>query len=150
MSAGTLSVEDRLEILSLYARYGRCVDGGDGEGYARLFTERGSFARTNPSPAGSGGSGLPPQAFEGRQALIDLVGDLAKLFQGKMRHQLTDIAIEPGATPDEATGVCYGLITDWRDGPGRISMHCTYRTTLQRTSEGWRFDRMMLERLPAG
>jgi SnoaL-like domain len=149
MSAGKLSLEDRFEILLLYARYGRCVDGGDGEGYAALFTEDGSFARINASPAGSGGSGLPPQAFEGRQALIALVHDLAKLFQGKMRHQLTDIHIEPGATPDEASGVCYGLITDWRDGPGRISMHCTYRTTLHRTAEGWRFGKMTLERLPA-
>jgi len=149
MSQGKLSVEDRLEIQSLYSRYGRCVDGGLAEEYAALFTEDGSFARTNESPSAAGGSGLPPQSFEGREALIALVNHLAKVFQGKMRHQLTDIQVDPGAGPDDAVGVCYGLITDWREGAGRLSMHCTYRTTLRRTPDGWKFDKMKLERLPA-
>lgn len=144
-----LSLEDRAEIMSLYSRYGRLVDGGDGDGYAALFTEDGSFDRINPSPASSGGSGLPQQAFKGRAALRQLVFDLAKVFVGKMRHQLTDVHIEPGKGPDDAIGTCYGLITDWREGAGRISMHCTYRTTIVRTREGWRFKDMTIERLPS-
>ena len=144
-----LTLEDRAEIMTLYARYGRLVDGGDGDGYAALFTEDGSFARTNPSPATSGGSGLPPQDFKGRAALRQLVLDLAKEFVGKMRHQLTDVLIEPGEEPDQAIGTCYGLITDWREGVGRISMHCTYYTTIVRTPQGWRFKDMTIERLPS-
>jgi hypothetical protein len=149
MNTAKLSLEDRLDIQSLYSRYARCVDGGQAENYAALFKQDGSFTRVNSSPQGSGGSGLPPQAFEGRGALIALVNDLAKVFQGKMRHQLTDIQIEPGDGPDDALGICYGLITDWREGAGRISMHCTYRSTIRRTSEGWRFDKMTIERLPS-
>ena len=144
-----LSVEDRLDILDLFARYARCVDAGDADGYADLFTGDGSFTRTNASPAGSGGSGLPPGGFVGSAALRQLVRDLAVLFRGLMRHQLTDVAIDAGSGPDEATGTCYGLITDWREGQGRISMHCTYRTSLVRTAAGWRFRHMTIERLPA-
>jgi ketosteroid isomerase-like protein len=143
-----LSIEDQLEIQSLYSRYARCVDSGDADGYVALFTEDGSFTRTNASPASAGGSGLPPQAFVGRAALHKLVRDLAEVFQGKMRHQLTDIHIEGGADADSARGVCYGLISDWREGAGRLSMHCTYDTVIVRTPGGWRFHEMKIERLP--
>jgi hypothetical protein len=46
--------------------------------------------------------------------------------------------------------VCYGLITDWREGVGKLSMHGTYRMTIVRTGQGWRFKDMTIERLPAG
>jgi SnoaL-like domain len=143
-----LSIEDRMQIQDLYARYGRLVDSGDADGYVAIFTEDGAFRRTNPSPANAGGSGLPPAEFRGAAALHKLVLDLADLFKGKMRHQLTDLFIEQGPTPESASAVCYGLITDWREGAGRISMHATYRAQLVRTSGGWRFRDLSIERLP--
>lgn len=145
---GKLSLEDHHEIMQLYARYGRCVDGGDADGYVGLFTEDGSFARTNPIVEGTG-SGLPPAKFEGHAALQRLVEDLATQFRGKMRHQLTDILIEPGEEDGEAHGVCYGLITDWREGSGKLSMHGTYQMRIVRTPLGWRFTDVALSRLPA-
>lgn len=143
-----LSLEDHHEIGQLYARYGRCVDGGDADAYIRLFTEDGSFARTNAIVEGSG-SGLPPASFKGHAALHKLVVDLAAQFRGKMRHQLTDVFIEPGERDGEARGICYGLITDWRDGSGKLSMHGTYRMSIVRTAQGWRFKDITLDRLPA-
>ena len=143
-----LTLEDRLEIGNLFARYGRLVDGGDAEGYADLYTEDGSFDRINPLVDGTG-SGLPAQAFRGRAALAQLVRDIAVTFQGKMRHQLTDIYVEPTGEPGEARGTCYALITDWRDGPGKLSMHATYRMSIVRTDDGWRFKDVTIERLPA-
>lgn len=142
-----LTLQDHHEIGQLFACYGRLVDGGDADGYCALFTEDGSFARTNAILANTG-SGLPPAEFRGRAALHALVLDLASQFLGRMRHQLTDLEILPGDRPDEARAVCYGLITDWRQGPGILSMHGTYRVTLVRTDAGWRFRDVRLERLP--
>lgn len=34
----SLSVEDRVDLIDLVARYAECVDSGDAEGYAALFT----------------------------------------------------------------------------------------------------------------
>jgi ketosteroid isomerase-like protein len=143
-----LTLQDYHEIGQLFARYGRHVDSGDADGYITMFTEDGSFARTNAILAGTG-SGLPPAAFKGHAALHKLVLDLAGQFRGKMRHQLTDIHIEPGERPDEANAVCYGLISDWRNGPGEVSMHGTYHVSIRKTPQGWRFKDMRLDRLPA-
>jgi hypothetical protein len=145
---GDLSLEDHHEIAQLYARYGRFVDSGDADGYIGLFTQDGSFTRTNSIVDGTG-SGLPPARFEGHDALHKLVKDLAAQFNGKMRHQLTDVFIEAGDHDREARGVCYGLITDWRDGSGKLSMHGTYRMSIVRTPQGWRFKDVTLARLPA-
>lgn len=144
---GRLSLEDHREIMQLYARYGRCVDGGDADGYVGLFAEDGTFQRTNPIVEGAG-SGLLPAKFDGHAALRNPVEDLAAQFRGKMRHQLTDILIEPGEEDSEAHGVCYGPITDWRDGSGKLSMHGTYRMSIVHTPLGWRFKDVALSRLP--
>ena len=143
-----LTLQDHHEIGQLFARYGRLVDGGDADGYITLFTPDGSFARTNAILSGTGSS-LPPAIFTGHAALRKLVIDLVSQFHGKMRHQLTDIYIEPGERPGEALGTCYALITDWRDGPGKLSMHGTYHVTIFKTPDGWRFKDMRLDRLPA-
>jgi ketosteroid isomerase-like protein len=142
-----LTLQDHHDIGQLFARYGRLVDGGNADGYVALFTEDGSFARTNAILPGQG-SGLPPAAFEGRAALHKLVLDLAGQFRGKMRHQLTDVHIEAGDRPGEARGTCYALITDWREGAGKLSMHGTYHVSIVRTSDGWRFKDIRLDRLP--
>ncbi|MBS1895513.1 MAG: nuclear transport factor 2 family protein [Actinobacteria bacterium] len=38
-----MDAADRLAILDLVSRMYRCVDGGDGDGFADLFTERGTI-----------------------------------------------------------------------------------------------------------
>ncbi len=42
-SARTIAVEDRLDILDLYARQSHAIDGGDAKGWAQTFTEQGRF-----------------------------------------------------------------------------------------------------------
>ena len=42
-SARTMTIEDRLDIVDLYARQSHAIDGGDAVGWARTFTEDGRF-----------------------------------------------------------------------------------------------------------
>ena len=69
-------------------------------------------------------------------------------FKGLVHHQISDFYVEPGASADVALGHARALITDWRDGPGRISMFATYRIGFARTHEGWRIQRMDCSLLP--
>jgi uncharacterized protein (TIGR02246 family) len=47
-----LSTQDRLDIMDLVARYAECVDSGDAEGYAKLFTPDGVVEHSAGSVAG--------------------------------------------------------------------------------------------------
>jgi hypothetical protein len=60
-----MSLEDRLDVMDLVARYAECVDAGDVEGYAALFTPDAIVEY-------SGGS------VTGRDEIRDWVGRLAK------------------------------------------------------------------------
>jgi uncharacterized protein (TIGR02246 family) len=60
-----MSLEDRLDVMDLVARYAECVDAGDVEGYAALFTSDGVVEY-------SGGS------VQGREEIKAWVDRLAK------------------------------------------------------------------------
>jgi ketosteroid isomerase-like protein len=49
-----LSVEDRLDVMDLVARYAECVDSGDVAGYAALFTEDGVIEHSAGTVRGRG------------------------------------------------------------------------------------------------
>lgn len=70
------------------------------------------------------------------------------LIKGLVRHQLTDIVIEPGIDADHAKGRSFILVTDWRDGPGRIAALGDCETEFVRTPQGWRFASILLRTLP--
>ncbi len=144
-----LATDDELEIRSLFARYGHLADAGDPM-FGELFTEDGSWTRLNTGNAGQGGTGLPQETIRGRAAIVQrmMVETVQARFQGLVHHQITDLYLEPGATPDEATGHARALITDWRDGPGRISMFARYGIRFARTADGWRIRSMDCALLP--
>jgi hypothetical protein len=140
---------DDLALRNLLARYAMFADAGDGPGFAALFTDDGEWVRENESPSSLGGSGLPPITITGRNdiaAMISRVVDGA--FQLKFRHQMTDLLMEAGNHTDEAHGVSRALITDWREGPGKLAMCATYHWRFRRTSDGWLIAFVRLRLLP--
>jgi hypothetical protein len=143
-----LPVDDELEIRSLFARYGHLADAGDSN-FIQLFTEDATWTRANSPPASLGGSGLPPETIRGRDKLGELmVAVMQKKFRQRMHHQMTDFYVVPGADADDAMGHARALITDWRDGPGKIAMFGKYDVRFRRTSVGWRISEMTVRVLP--
>jgi hypothetical protein len=147
--ASGLPVADELAIRNLLARYGPLLDEGAPEDWAALFTEDGSWHRVNTPPASLGGSGLPAEIRSGRAVLTQMAKEVVQdLFRRRCRHQMTDVYVEAGLTPGSAVGFARALITDFRDGPGKIAMVGSYRFEFVRLAEGWRIKSIACELLP--
>jgi hypothetical protein len=141
---------DDLALRNLVARYALFADAGDGLGIAALFTDDGEWVRENESPSRFGGSGLPPTTVVGRNDIAALISRVVDAdFQRKFRHQMTDLLLEPAYNTDEARGFCRALITDWRDGPGKLAMCATYHWKFRRASDGWLIASVRLSLLPS-
>ncbi|MDO8277787.1 MAG: nuclear transport factor 2 family protein [Burkholderiaceae bacterium] len=148
MSFPRLPIDDELEIRSLIARYGPFADAGDPR-FMDLFTEDATWTRANSPPAALGGSGLPVETLKGRDKLGAMMTEvMRKKFRMRVHHQMTDFYVEPGADGDEAVGYARALITDWRDGPGKIAMFGDYTLRFRRTSTGWRICDAVVRVLP--
>jgi hypothetical protein len=150
MSDDQLPVVDELALRNLIARYAHFADAGDLDAFANLFVRDGTWTRENSPPTALGGSGLPSETVVGHDGLKAMIeNSIIKRFNRKFRHQMTDVLIERGGGPDEARGLCRALITDWRDGPGKIAMCGAYTSTFVRTADGWRFKSVSVNVLPA-
>ena len=140
---------DELQIRNLIARYALYTDAGEPDAFADLYVVDGSWTRENSPPAALGGSGLPRQTCRGREALAELIVTSAiNRFQRKVRHQMTDVLVEPGESVNEAKVVFRAIVTTWMDGPGKIAMSIHYRGSCVRTDEGWRFRDISARVLP--
>ena len=145
-----MHLADDLACRNLIARYAHLADAGELDAFADLFTPDGSWTRENSPPAAHGGSGLPSETMVGHEKLkLMIENSIIKRFNRKFRHQMTDVLIEPGDSPDDAKGVCRALITDWREGPGKIAMCGSYSWRFTRTTDGWRFKSASVNVLPA-
>jgi hypothetical protein len=150
MTFKRLPVDDELAIRNLFARYGHLADVGNPD-FVNLFTEDGTWTRANSPPMSQGGSGLPPETLRGHDKLMGMMTEvMQKRFKTLVRHQMTDFYVEPGDGPDDAMGYSRALITDWRDGPGKIAMFGTYTTRFTRTPDGWRIRDVTVRVLPSG
>jgi hypothetical protein len=150
MSFERLPLDDELEIRSLFARYGHLADVGN-PAFVDLFTEDATWTRANSPAQSQGGSGLPPETIRGHAKLLVMMSEtMLKRFKGLVHHQMTDFYVEPGAGANEAVGHSRALITDWRDGPGKIAMFGTYTTHFTKTTRGWRIRDIVVEVLPKG
>lgn len=135
-----IPVSDDLALRNLVAKYAHYADAGELERFADLFIEEGTWTRENSPPASQGGSGLPAETFRGHGALKKMIeNSIIKKFNRKFRHQMTDVLIEPGETDAFASVRLRALITDWRDGPGKIAMCGNYTCVAVKTQAGWRF-----------
>jgi hypothetical protein len=153
MTQRKLPIADELDIRNMFARYVHLLDGGDGgdaRGWSDLFTEDATWTRINSPPRELGGSGLPAETVRGRGNLEKMaVGVVRDRFRGLCRHQMTDVYIEAGDTPDHARGLSRALITDWLDGPGKLAMVGDYKLEFARTPEGWRIKSIACKLVPA-
>jgi hypothetical protein len=144
-----LPIEDELAIRSMFARYVHTLDSGDARGWANLFTEDGSWTRLNSPPRELGGSGLAAETTTGRENLYQLAINVAhQRFNLLCRHQMTDVFLEAGETPDVARGKSRAIITDWNGGSGKLAMVGDYTLTFRRTSQGWRIQSMACDLVP--
>lgn len=132
--ASTLDAASRQEIVELFARYCHRVDHGDSAGWASLFTPDGSFEV----------SGI--MRFDGTEQLMAMPGIVTEQGGGKWRHQVTNLAIDPGDEPDTAKVAAYGLVTDWSDG-GKPASFTDYEITLARPNGEWKI-KSLLARMP--
>ncbi|MEA3300765.1 MAG: nuclear transport factor 2 family protein [Pseudomonadota bacterium] len=126
----TLSLQDRLDISDLFARYVHTVDSNQADAWVGLFTPDGVFD-------------IPgAMRMEGRDQLRGMVATVAEHGGGKWRHQITNILAEPGAAADEARVIAYGLVTDW--GRGGAPMTFTdYRIRLRKLAGAWHIEELI-------
>jgi len=144
-----LPIADELAIRSMFARYVHLLDGGDARGWANLFTEDASWTRLNSPPRELGGSGLAAETITGRENLFQMAIDVAqKRFNLLCRHQMTDVFIEAGDTPDRARGQSRAIITDWNGGTGKLAMVGDYTLAFRRTAQGWRIHSIACDLVP--
>ncbi|MDB5857422.1 MAG: hypothetical protein JWQ76_1111 [Ramlibacter sp.] len=52
---------------------------------------------------------------------------------------MTDVLVEPGGDENSTKARFRALVTDWREGPGRVSMCVVYTAACVRTDDGWKF-----------
>lgn len=145
----TLPIADELAIRNMFARYGHLLDSGDARGWANLFTEDASWTRLNSPPRAFGGSGLAAETVTGRENLFQMAVDVVQTrFNLLCRHQMTDVFIEAGDTPDQARGQSRAIITDWNGGAGIVAMVGDYALAFRRTPEGWRIQSIACDLVP--
>jgi hypothetical protein len=148
MTIAFVSPADELQIRNLIARYAYAVDGGEKEAFANLFLDNGVWTRES-SPTALGVTKLPAQTSRGRTGLMDLIETaIIGRFQGKARHQMTDVFVEPGADENTAKARFRALVTDWREGPGRVSNCVDYTAACVRTDDAWKFATVSARVLP--
>jgi uncharacterized protein (TIGR02246 family) len=119
---------DRARIRELTARYNRCFDDGDAEGFAATFTEDGVMEVTGGFTV-TGRSGLEEMCRRTPYGVVHLTADSTVEVEGdRAVQELTILVLQrpkPDAGPTERTSVLQRT--------GR------YRDELVRTDEGWRF-----------
>jgi len=127
------------DIRRLKARYFRCLDAKDWDGFGAVFTDDAQLELTEEA------AGRPPVV--GRDAIVALVrrvvGDAVSVHHG----HAPEITVE---SPDEASGIW--AMEDrlvWPEGSRARSMHGYghYHERYRRTHEGWSISRMALTRL---
>lgn len=140
-----LPMEDERQIHHLYARYCHGFAHGSAQDWVDIFAADGVFEKHNPS---HGGLGTSAERVQGHADLMKMILGRREKFRGQVRHQQTDILLSPGKSRDEASGVSLILVTDWRDGSGRLAGlgHCT--ASVARGADGWRFTHLLLNTLP--
>lgn len=147
---GVIPAEDERAIHRLYALYCHYFNHGEAAHWAALFAPDGRFTRLNPSTAAPGQQANPAGSVVGHAALLDMAHARREMFRGLVRHQQTDIVLNAGPDADHATGISFILLTDWRDGPGKLRAVGDCLAEFTRTANGWRFQSITLATLPQG
>lgn len=124
----SLSVDDRLEILDLAARYNHAVDSGDHEGVAALFTENGAIEATATG------------TIAGRAAIADYIGSRPDGWQ-RRRHLNNNAIIEGVPGDGDAARLEMSLLVVSRRETVQPRLYGRYEDELRRVDGEWRFRR---------
>jgi hypothetical protein len=118
-AAGSLTVQDYLEIQQLYSLYYQTIDAGDSEAWANTFTSDGVF-NTNT---------------RGHDALVE--SNRRGGTNRPLRHWHSNLTILPSS--EGADGHTYVMQIDITTKPPSISTYSRYDDKLVKTPQGWRF-----------
>jgi SnoaL-like protein len=126
LSTGTL--EDRVEIRELYARYAYTIDYGPYEEWVKCFTEDGVFE----SPRFG--------RHAGHRALLRFTA-IYKDANGdaKVRHMMTNVTFRVDG--DTATGGCYLTYYHCKNGKAILEAIGRYEDELRKVDGDWLFAR---------
>jgi hypothetical protein len=134
-----MSVEDKLDIQEMIARYSLTWDSKDTDAFSQLFVAGGVFEFFNP------GEVDPIVRLSSRAAILEWARqrhEEARANRSQSRHNCTGVLIE-SLTPETATTRSMFLVTrqtGFEDTPvpGLTGL---YRDEWKKTPEGWRFAR---------
>jgi len=118
----TLSTDETLEILQLYARYNTAIDSHDPKAFSACFVDDGRLDSS---------TGI----FDGHDAIAGFAAAVNSNQPG-MRHNPTNIVVEVDGQC--ATGSAFLICYDVQDG-FRVTATGRYADRLTRTTSGWRF-----------
>ena len=130
MDATVAWLVDRAQIRELTARYNRCFDDGDPEGFAATFTEDGVMEVVG-GPSTTGRAGLAEMVRGTPYGIVHVTVDAIVEVDGDRAVQ--DVTLLVVARPPE--GVPHS------ERRSRLQRTGRYRDELVRTAEGWRFAR---------
>jgi hypothetical protein len=148
MTMKFIDIDDERQIVRLFALYCHTFNHGAAEEWAGLFAADGRFTRLNAGAVQHGNFGNPAGTVAGTENLIEMAKGRREMFKGLVRHQQTDMIVEPGPDKDHAVAKSFILVTDWRDGPGRLAAVGDCTAEFVRTANGWRFQSITLSTLP--
>ncbi len=119
-----ISLENRIAIYELIARYSFCVDNYRGEDWADLFLPDGRLV----------GEDIELLGREG------FIGQSDKLAAGptEYRHVITNVFVEEGASDEEAVAHAYGTVADWASVPAAMSIFVEYRYQMVKQDGQWK------------
>jgi uncharacterized protein (TIGR02246 family) len=133
MDADVQWLLDRTRIRELTARYNRCFDDGDPEGFAALFTEDGVMAVEGTFSV-SGRDGLAEMVRHTPYGVVHVTVDATIEVDGDRAVQDVKLLVlarpDPDAPPDAKQSKGSKLTNSGR-----------YHDELVRTPDGWRFSR---------
>jgi len=127
-----LSLENRLAIHELIARYSHCVDNYRGVDWSELFTEDGSLVGMEPP-------------LVGREAFVRQ-SDKLRAGPTEYRHIISNVYILPDATDEQAVARAYGTVVDWAASPASVAIFVEYRFELVKRGDSWKIARMSIDR----
>jgi len=119
---------DRTRIRELTARYNRCFDDGDAEGFATTFTEDGAMVVVGGFSV-SGRAGLEEMCRHTPYGVVHVTADATVEIEGDRAVQDVTVLVlqrpKPDAAPDERAS--------------SLQRTGRYHDELVRTPDGWRF-----------
>ena len=127
-----LSLENRLAIHELIARYSHCVDNYRGVEWSNLFTEDGCLVGMEPP-------------LVGREAFVNQ-SDKLRAGATEYRHIISNVYILPDATDEQAVARAYGTVADWATTPATLAIFVEYQFELVKRGADWKIARLSIDR----